>query len=83
MSDPRLSVRREDAERCEAVLIPLVLEGTVLHEDRARAPLLVPLGLSCAVLGTYGAIMSPDPNAGGPEAAAAAATRAWAEQAGL
>jgi proton-coupled amino acid transporter len=47
------------------------------------AALLVPLGLSCAVLGTYGAIMSPDPNAGGPEAAAAAATRAWAEQAGL
>ena len=45
VAHPRLSVRREDAERCEAVLVPLVLEGTVLCEDRTRAPLLVPLGL--------------------------------------
>ncbi len=38
-------MRREDAGRCEAVLIPLALEGNVLREDRSRPPLLVPLGL--------------------------------------
>ena len=45
VAHPRLSVKREDASKCEAVLIPLVLEGNVLCEDRACAPQLVPLGL--------------------------------------
>ena len=46
-----MSVRRESTRArrepgCEAVLIPLVLEGGKLREDRSRPPLLVPLGQS-------------------------------------
>ena len=41
---PRLSVRRSDAARCEAVLLPLVRSADGrLCEDRSVAPLLVPL----------------------------------------
>ena len=43
---PRLSVKREDATSCEAVLIPMVLasDGT-LSEDLSQPPMLVPLAL--------------------------------------
>ena len=46
VAHPRLSIRREDVARCEAVVIPLVADGDgVLREDRTQAPLLVPLAL--------------------------------------
>ena len=46
VAHPRLSVRREDAARCEAVLTPLTRgEDGLLREDRSQPPLLVPLSL--------------------------------------
>ena len=44
VSHPRLSVRRSDVTRGDAVLIPLVADADgVLREDRSEAPSLVPL----------------------------------------
>ena len=43
---PRLSVKREDATSCEAVLIPMVLASDrTLREDLGQPPMLVPLAL--------------------------------------
>ena len=47
---PRLSVRRDDARRCEAVLQMLTREGGVLREDRRSPPQLAPAAtLGCKV----------------------------------
>lgn len=77
---PRLSVRCEDASRCEAVLIRLVEgEGSIPREDRSSPPLLVPLLLlGCKVHvqeltqgGAYSGgtctVLRVDPSCGGPE----------------
>ena len=42
---PRLSVKRESAAGCEAVLRPLLLEGDTLREDLSAPPKLVSLAL--------------------------------------
>ena len=79
VAHPRLSVRREDAARCEAVLTPLVAEVGVLREDRSRPPCLVPLALlGCKVVvserasggahaGSTYAIVQAAPLCGGPQ----------------
>ena len=47
---PRLSVRRDDARRCEVVLQMLTREGGVLQEDRRSPPQLAPVAtLGCKV----------------------------------
>ena len=46
VAHPRLSVRREDAARCEAVLTLLAdCGGGMLTEDRSKPPMLVPATL--------------------------------------
>ena len=46
VAHPCLSVRREDASKCEAVLTLLVEgDGGLLTEDRTKPPMLVPLTL--------------------------------------
>ena len=51
MKHPRLSVRRQDAGSCEAVLLPFRRDADGrLCEDRSSAPLVVPLAmLGCKV----------------------------------
>ena len=80
VAHPRLSVRYDDAARCEAVLTPLVLDEVtnVLSEDGTRPPLLVPLALlgckvevrelsSCdAYWGGEYELVRPAPTCGGP-----------------
>ena len=47
MQHPRMSVRREDASKGEAVLVPLTQDAAtgLLRDDHSQAPLLVPLTL--------------------------------------
>lgn len=61
VAHPRLSVRREDAERAEAVLRPLVEDAEgLLYDDLKQPPLLVPLSL----LGCRMAVEELSPDAG-------------------